>query len=41
MMTVQQFLKSIDFKNVDKLSACDIGYDEDLDLALRTGCNDE
>jgi hypothetical protein len=33
-----QFLDSIDFDNLEKLSACEIGYDEEhLDLVLKVG----
>lgn len=35
-VTLLQFLDSIDFDNLDKLSACEIGYDEDhLEMVLR------
>jgi len=36
-VTLLQFLDSIDFDNLEKLSACEIGYDEDLDLVLKVG----
>ena len=36
-MTLREFLDSIDFTNLEKLSANEIGYDEDIDLVLRTG----
>lgn len=35
-MTLKEFLEQIDFKNQEKLSAQEIGFDEDVDLVLRT-----
>lgn len=40
-MTLKEFLDGIDFQNLEKLSACEIGYDEDIDLVLRVGYDDE
>ena len=33
--SLKEFLDNIDFDNLEKLSACDIGYDEELDLVLK------
>lgn len=40
-MSLKEFLQSIDFKKIEKLSAVDIGYDEELDLVLRTNQDDQ
>ena len=32
--TLQDFLKKLDFENLEKLTACEIGFDEDVDLGL-------
>ncbi len=32
--TLQEFLKKLDFENLEKLTACEIGFDEDVDLGL-------
>lgn len=40
-LTLKEFLDGIDFQNLEKLSACEIGYDEDIDLVLRVGFDDE
>jgi hypothetical protein len=31
---LQDFLKKLDFENLEKLTACEIGFDEDVDLGL-------
>lgn len=33
-VTLAQFLAKIDIKKLNELSACEIGYDEDLDLMV-------
>lgn len=40
-MTLKEFLESIDFQNLERLSANEIGYDEDIDLVLRVGYDEE
>ena len=31
---MQEFLKKLDFENLEKLTACEIGFDEEIDLGL-------
>lgn len=40
-ISLSDFLEGIDFKNLEKLSSCEIGLDDDIDLVLRTGFDDE
>lgn len=40
-ISLSEFLEGIDFKNLEKLSSCEIGLDDEIDLVLRTGFDDE